>query len=254
MAQKEASVAYGSFEAKESSLIGILYDLKQDQNQKRRKMGAKHYDRLVNEFLASNWDEPVLNRHFRVSRPLYTTQIFIPLSPANWAPRAFAVDEIVKPSFWMVHYKGQVSPPSAGKWRFWGYGSEVCSVAVNGTTILEANYIESGRINPIDTPDFDWVSPAPLGRKIHRGRLTASDWIVLEEDEIIDLDVLIGERAGGNFCAVLYIEKAGETYEMQDGHPVFPIFKLEPSPPPDLKNYKKIPPYAKDGPIWNGVP
>ncbi len=251
---EEAATAYGSLEAEESSLIGILYDLKQDQKQDKKRMHAGPYDNLVNEFLSSKWDEPILNRYFRVSRPLYTSQIFIPLSPANWAPTAFGVDEVVKPSFWMVHYKGQVAPPSSGRWRFWGYGSEVCSVAVNGKTVLAANYIESGRLNPIKTPDLDWESSAPLGRKIHRGRLTAGSWMELEGGEIIDLDVLIGERAGGNFSAVLYIEKAGETYEMQDGHPVFPIFKLRPSPPPLSEKYKKIPPFAENGPIWIGAP
>jgi hypothetical protein len=244
--------AYGSLTPSESALIGILYDLKQNQKREKMTMSQKPYDVLVNEFLSSNWNEEVLNRYFRVSRPLYTTQIFIPLSPASGAPKAFDVEKIVKPSYWMIHYKGQVAPPTSGRWRFWGYGSEVCSVAVNDKTVLSSNWIESRNLNPIDTPDLKWTSSAPPGRPVHCGLLTAGTWLDLKAGEIIDLDVLIGERAGGNFCAVLLIEKEGEVYEMNDGHPVFPVFQLAPYATPAGEPAQKAPPFAPKSPVWKG--
>ena len=89
---------FGSNEASSAAMVGILYDLKQDQARKPMKMNIPEYGKLVDEFIASGWDEGVLNRYFRAARPLYTTQVFIPLISAGAAPKAFGVETIVKPN------------------------------------------------------------------------------------------------------------------------------------------------------------
>lgn len=244
---------YGSSKATDSALIGILYDCKQDQQRQRKPMNQRLYDELLNEFLSSGWDETVLNRYYRVSDPLYTSQIYIPLSRASGAPKAFDVEDVVEPSYWLIHYKGQVTPPGSGRWRFWGYGSEVCSVAVNGKLVLASNWVEDSKLHPIPLPGLKWESSAPPGRSVHRGLLTASTWLTLQAGEVLDLDVLIGERAGGNFCAVLLIEKEGESYETRDGHPLYHVFQLAPYQTPAAKDSRKAPPFAQNGPIWRGV-
>lgn len=243
---------YGSSQ-QGAGLIGIMYDCKQNQKSERMPMDNQIYDHLLNEFLSSNWDEDILNRYFRVTRALYTTQIFIPLSSADRAPQAFGVAKFVKPEHWMIHYKGQVAPPTTGLWRFWGYGSEICSVAVNGKTVLSSNWIEDRRLHPIATPDLDWKSSAPPGRPVHRGLLTAGTWMSLKKGAVVDLDVLIGERGGGSFCAVLLIEKEGDRYEMQGGYPVFPIFQLAPHDTPDPHDPKRAPPFSPNGPVWKSI-
>lgn len=243
---EEASV-FGTKEASETALIGILYDLKQDQNLKSKQMDIPTYGKVVDEFLAKGWDESVLNRYYRVTRPLYTTQLFIPLIDASAAPKAFGVEKIVKPSFWLIHYKGQVSAPSDGEWRFWGDGEEVCSVAIDGKPVLLANWKE------ITTPTIAWKSPEPPGRKVANSHIRAGDWIKLKKGQVVDLDVLIGERGGGVFCAFLMIEKKGETYPVEDGHPVFPVFQLAPFDTPQPKSTKTGPPIMPNGPIWKAV-
>lgn len=250
-ADKKQPALFGSSKAEGAALIGILYDLKQDQYGQKTRMGPPFYDSFVNEFLSSNWDEGVLNRYFRVTMPLYTTQIFIPRISASSAPVAFGVEGVVHPSFWVVHYKGQVSPPTSGSWRFWGFGSEICSVAVNGRTVLVSNWIESGR--PIPTPDLPWQSSDLPGQRIRQSHLVAGDWMNLNAGEIIDLDVIIGERAGGNFSAVLLIEKKGDKYEMMDGHPILPVFQLAPFDTPNPKSHQEGPQISQDGPIWKAI-
>jgi hypothetical protein len=244
-AQEES--VFGTTKASETALIGILYDLKQDQSRKPRHMNNPAFHKVIDEFLSKGWDESVLNRYYRVTRPLYTTQIFIPLINANAAPKAFGVENIVKPSFWLIHYKGQVSAPSDGEWRFWGDGEEVCSVAVDGQPVLLANWRE------ITTPSVNWKSPEPPGRKVANSHLRAGTWFSLKKGQIIDLDILIGERAGGVFCAFLLIEKKGETYPMQDGHPVFPAFQLAPFDTPQPESTKVGPPILPNGPIWKAI-
>jgi hypothetical protein len=238
---------FGSTEQKDSALIGILYDLKQSQDLKPVTMDIPTYGKLIDEFLSKNWDESVLNRYYRVTKPLYTTQIFIPLINASSAPKAFGVEKIVKPSFWLIHYKGQVAAPSDGFWRFWGDGEEVCSVAVNGKNVLLANWKE------ITTPSVGWKSPEPPGQKVANSQIRAGDWIEMKKGRIVDLDVLIGERAGGVFCSFLMIEKKGETYGPPvDGHPLLPVFQLAPYNTPEPEYPKKGPKIAPKGPIWQG--
>ena len=78
----------------------------------------------------------MLNRYYRFSKPLYTTQIFIPDMNANEGPKAFGAEKLVKPSRWVIHYKGQVSAPEPGTYRFWGIADDVMAAAVNGKTVL----------------------------------------------------------------------------------------------------------------------
>jgi len=246
-ADEAAPSVFGTAQESRNALIGILYDLKQDQARKPMPMDIPAYGRLIDEFLSKGWDENVLNRYFRVARPLYTTQIFVPLISASSAPAAFGVEKIVRPSFWLIHYKGQVSPPSDGEWRFWGYGEEACSVAVNGRNVLLSNWKE------ITCPSVGWKSPDPPGQKVANGAIRAGEWISLKKDQVVDLDVLIGERGGGVFCAFLLIEKKGDHYNMVDGHPILPVFQLAPYDTPQPKSSKYGPVIAPNGPIWRGV-
>ena len=237
---------FGSTEASSGALIGILYDLKQSQARKPLKIDYEIYAKIVNEFVSSQWDEQVLNRYFRAPRPLYATQVFVPMISASIAPDAFGVGEVVEPMYWVIHYKGQVSAPSAGTWRFWGYGEEVCVVAINGRTVLVSNWRE------VTTPSVGWKSPAPPGLPAGNGYLRASDWIELREDEIVDIDILIGERGGGVFTAFLLVEKKGENYRRIDGRPVLPIFQLAPVVTPQPKTRRHGPVVAPEGPVWIG--
>ena len=238
---------FGSLEASSSTLIGIFYDLKQSQARERLTINQKIYGKIVDEFVSSGWDEAILNRYFRAPLPLYTTQIFVPIMPAKNATSAFRVDDAVDPSYWIIHYKGQVSAPESGEWRFWGYGEEVCSVAVNGRNVLLSNWHE------ITTPSAGWSSPRGPGQPAARGHLKAGDWLRLEKGQVIDLDVIIGERAGGVFAAFLLIEKRGADYRMVNGQPVLPVFQLAPHATPQPQAPAKGPVIAADGPIWIGV-
>jgi len=249
-AEEEDLTVFGTKEVNRSALIGILYDLKQDQAGNKKEMNTKVYGEIIDEFLSKNWDESVLNRYFRVTQPLYSTQIFIPLMKASGAPRAFEVEKTIKPSYWLIHYKGQVTAPSDGEWRFWGWGEETCSVAINGEIVLLANWHE------IKTPSVDWDSPQPNGMKVAHGHLTAGTWFTAKKGEVLDLDVLIGERAGGVFCSFLLIEKKGEKYgpAISDNQPLLPVFQLAPFATKVPESIRKGPPIATQGPIWQGVP
>ena len=241
----EGSV-FGRTDNSEAGLIGILYDLK--QTQKRQPTGVKaEYSGILNEFLSKDWSESVLNRYFRATRPLYATQIFMPLMDAGRAPKAFDMEKVIKPSAWVVVYKGQVSPPEDGVYRFVAYADDVIAVALNGKTVLVG-----GRADTVN--HLKGWKPTDTGARLAaaNGQLTYGDWMTLKKDEPVDLDVLVGERPGGLFCAFLLYEKQGAEYPKgEKGEPKYPIFQLAPFQTP-VAPAKEAPPFSEAGAVWKG--
>ena len=200
----------------QAALIGIFYDLKQTQDRKPTGVSPADYAHVLEAFFNKGWDEAVLSPYFRTVRSLYTTQIFIPMMSAGEAPKAFDVEKFVRPSVWVAHYKGQVSPPEDGTYRFAAYADDILAVAVDEkTVVIGARFPVAG-----------WkqtLSGVPAGN----GFLSFSDWIPLRKDQIIDLDVLIGERPGGTFGGFLLYEKQGAAYPVDaNNQPMLPIFQL----------------------------
>jgi hypothetical protein len=224
-------------------MMGIFYDLKQTQDHKPSNVDAQSYWKVVDAFLSAKWDETVLNRYYRTSRPLYTTQIFIPNMNANFAPKAFGADKSVKPSRWIIHYKAQVSPPEKGTYRFDAGADDIVAVAVNGKTELVSPLRQDAiRVLPLTA----WASSEP-----REGLLCKGDWVELKKDEIIDLDVIIGERPGGNFNAYLMIEKQGVTYEKDKrNRAILPIFQVAAYDTPLPAHPDEAPPFSKGATPW----
>jgi len=241
------STVFGQETQSEAALVGVLYDLKQTQDHSTTNVDANTYSKVVQEFLVKNWDETVLNRYYRVSKPLYTTQIFIPNMDANEAPKAFGAEKTVKPGRWVIHYKGQISAPTEGTYRFWGCADDAMAVAVNGKTELVACRPDMA----VAMTEITWKSTEKPGAQAADDPLLAGDWFDVKQGEIIDLDVIIGERPGGLFNAFLMIEKKGETYEMDgQGHPILPIFQVATYVTPVDPDLNKQPKFATGFPPW----
>ncbi|HEY5791996.1 MAG TPA: hypothetical protein VIS74_01780 [Chthoniobacterales bacterium] len=239
---QEGESVFGRRESSESALIGIIYDLKQTQQRHPSEINPNNYSQVVEEFLRKNWDESVLNRYFRSARPLYTTQIFVPLMTADNAPKAFDMQAVIKPAVWLVHYKGQVAPPADGVYRFAGYSDDLIAVAINDKTVCIGGRMDLDKV---------WKSPERrAGPSGANGSLTYGDWIPLKKDQPVDLDVIIGERPGGQFCAFLLYEKQGASYPADaSGKPLLPIFQLAPHDTP-AQPPKLAPPFSPATETW----
>lgn len=243
LAQNDVGSLFGTSEKDGAGLIAIIYDLKQTQAREPSQITAETYPKVVAEFLNKGWDEVVLNKYFRVTRPLYSTQIFIPGMSADAAPKAYGVDAVMKASCWVIHYKGQVSPPEDGVYRFVGYSDDALAVAVNNKTVCVGARHDM-RLNEV------WKPKEKPGAKAFNGNLTYGDWVPLKKDEPVDLDVLVGERPGGEFCAFLLYQKQGETYTMdKDGRPILPVFQLAPMEIPN-KEPDKAPSFVRAAEVW----
>jgi hypothetical protein len=232
---------FGGKKASEAALMGVLYDLKQTQQGAPTGVDASGYVDVLDEFVTMGFDEDVLNRFYRVSRPRYATEIFIPLINADVAPKAFGVDRFVKPSRWVIHYKGQVAPPEDGVYRFWGYADDMLLAGVNGKLVLEGSRgdcrVKSMNFKPSENGGLSGANDS----------LRAGHWMQLKASEPVDLDILIGERPGGGFCAFLLVEKQGQVYEKKGQYPIVPIFQVAPH---DTEVTGEAPPFAKGFPPW----
>jgi hypothetical protein len=234
--------AYGVQKSGEAALMGMFYDLKQTQ---QHTPLAINYAKTIDDFLNQNWDESVLNHYYRATRLLYTTQIFIPSIDAEKGTEAFGVTKFVQPDWYLIHYKGQVVVPKDGTYRFAGYGDNVLIIGVNEKTVLVADRAD------IVLPTFKWTASGEGCRAYPDAHIIDGDWLNLKADQIVDLDILIGESSGGKSAFFLMIEKKGEHYEIdQEGRPILPIFQVAPYNTPEVPAGRSAPRFSKEGVIW----
>ena len=244
-AQDADSSLFGSSDKDAPGLIAIIYDLKQTQSMQPSRITAETYPEVVNEFLSKGWNEVVLNKFFRVTRPLYSTQFFIPGMDAGAAPEAFQLGKVVQPMNWFVIYKAQVSPPEDGTYRFVGTSDDVMAVGVNGKTVLVSHYMGTNNTSK-------WHQKSPQDNtKVWAGELRRGDWFEAKKDQPIDLDILIGEYPGNIFAAWLLIEKQGASYPMVDHkygrQPALPVFQVKPR---QITAKENDPPFTTDTVPW----
>ena len=212
----------------ESALMGIFYDLKQTQDRKPITMDHPAYFKAIEDFVNGGWDESILNKYYRSSTPLYTTQFMLASIPSEMAPKAFGVDKYCQGGFWLAHYKGQVTPPKDGTYRFVGWSDCQIVVAVNGKLALVASYWK-------DKPMLN-VSCERAASAFYPGGegLKAGPWFDMKASEPVDLDVLWGDNGGICSCFLLVQEK-GANYALDSGgYPILPVFQVAPYNTPDL--------------------
>ncbi len=243
-AESDESSYFGVENKVDGALIGILYDIKQNQQREPTKPAGNYkmiWDNAVTDFINSSWDESVLTPFYRVTKALYSQVIYFPTMKADAAPKAFGVADLVEPTYWLVHYKGQIRAPSAGTYRFVGNSDNILAVAINQKTVLVAPHGN----NPLR--NIEWKSTEP---KRDKGIYTG-DWFKVQEGDILDLDILIGERPGGGFYARLWWEKQGVEYEKdREGHSILPYFRMSEKSLPE--SFRDSFPRTEGSP-WLGV-
>ena len=245
--------AFGKSTPSESALMGIFYDLKQDQQKEAVAMNSPIYDKTLADFITNGWDETALDKFYRISKPFYTTQVYVPMTPDQQAARAFGVDDKVTGSYWIVHFKGQVVPPSGGRYRFVGYAHATIFVAINGKLVLNGC-----RFNINDTMhDFPLKSVQSAADPRHGASagdfmLTTGEWVDLKAGEPVDIDILFGNRVAAVLCAFLMVEKEGETYPTDPNthFPILPLFQVAPYTGAPLDQSKRGTPCEVNKSIW----
>ena len=175
--------------------------------------------------VAKSWDDKVLEEYFKAPDPMTAFQILIPPCKASEAPKAFGVENISKPSRWMIHYKGSFTAPKDGEFRFIGKGDDVLVVALNGKVVLDASL----GLHTLDGQKRDKELGVMIGTPPNVMQQGA--WFVLSRGEKVTMDILIGEGPGGMFSQFLGIEDKSAPNPPND----CPAFQLQDVPLPTFK-------------------
>lgn len=272
---------FGMIDPNENALEGSFYDLKQTNKRKDSGMTNEKIRDVIYEFVNRGWKESILDDYYKASLKLYQTKIYIPLMPADAAPAAFSCEKEVQPSRWIVVYRGMVTPPRSGKFRFIGAGDDVLVVRFNGKHVFDhgftsgtaGTYLAGAGIQFLkgNSENDDWEKKFrreyPMKRPVKYyeydttrnwngaiGGLAVGAEFEADAGKKYPIEILISEIPGGLFCASLLIEEIGEKYaEGSGGSPAFPLFRLDGELPPPT-NADNAPPYDANGPVWRRVP
>ena len=223
---------FGSRDRVDGTLQGYFYDLKQNPDRTSRRMSNSLFHDEIREFIRRGWDRSWLDRNFfRAPEPLNTTQIFFPTIRASEGPNFFGVGEFVDERQWIIHYKGQFTPTENGRFRFVGYAGEVVIVRFDGQIVLDGNHPFLPRdITGWNEPNHGLDHRIFTGGQWREHRLYYGDYVNFRAGRTVDLEILIGERGGGDFNAFLFIQKEGESIEFDDhGRPIHNLFQTMPS-------------------------
>ena len=241
-------------------LRGHFYDLKQTPDRKPTGITADgQYDanrnwtpsmtahlKLLDDFFSQNWDEKLLQGYYQAKDSVVTYQVFIPGMSANKAPEAFGVEKEVKPSHWVVLYKGTVTAPKDGSFRFLGKPDDTLAVRFDGQNVLLAN-LQKMSSEPMFT---DKTSQS---RK--DGDLWIGKWFQVERGKSYPIEILISELPGGYFTACLMIEERGMSYPARTfppvaGKPAYPVFQTKKGIPIPKREQSSLTPPQGAPPNW----
>ncbi|MDR1817490.1 MAG: hypothetical protein LBR07_04810, partial [Puniceicoccales bacterium] len=186
-------------------LAGKFYDIKQSRSGTYNDPGIPGYITVCNRFISSGWRESVLEKYYASPSELSLQQFLIPVRPGNAgeAPAAFQAKN-VKASRWIVHYKGSVTAPFTGKFRFVGMADDWLTVRWNGKLGLVSGYNLIGSYGG-KTPPRGVGERYPYG--FGRPAFFTGPWIEVRQGSSYDMEIAIGETPGGEFCGVLAWQK-----------------------------------------------
>lgn len=166
----------------------------------------------------------------------------------------------MQPKCWIVHYRGRVSPPATGTYRFVGGADDVIAVRLDGRLVVDGGIVNVSAFKT-DRPEkpnyqYDFIPGNAMGIPYlnqRRGGFVVGRRMDLRAGLFYDLDTVIGESPGGFFFANLLMEQEGVTYAKDPkGNPILPIFRISDAPPPAKD--QRTPPYLENGPIWRALP
>lgn len=267
---------FGMLEDNGNSLVGNFYDLKQTSAGEPTGLSVDQIVTMLNGFTNGGWNESTFEGYFKAPRPLYQTRLYIPAMPAAGAPWAFRCADKVQPSRWAIVYRGVVTPPKTGRYRFVGSGDDILVVRFNGRNVFDHGYYsgttevrthqsfpsmkgeavdpEVGKLlasgYPMDQPlrTYQYTTTKDWNRTV--GGIGIGPVFEAEAGKSYPIDILLSELPGHLFCAALLIQEVGAKYETTiDGNPILPLFRLDNSVPPPTRR-DNAPPYDRHGPVW----
>lgn len=214
-------------------LEGTFYDLKQTKDRQPNGMNPNQYNGVIRAWIEGGLKESTMQQYFRAPTKLYATQFVMPDMAADEAPKAYGVGKLVKPSQWVAHYKGKVSPPKSGTYQFLGAGDDTLVVFFDRKLVLDASWFPVTGLQPKEiVPEGNYVDFP------RRGYVKGEPFNAMQ-GQWYDIDILVGEQPGGRFFSCLCVE--------EEGKKGLSLFRVSSGRLPKLHN---PPPFDTNGPAW----
>ena len=282
--------AFGSDVNEQSALVGRFYDLKQPVDGKSRPLRRQQVVELFRQFDDKKWDSKLFEGYYSPKVKLYAPYFYLPRCKAEYGPEAFQCNEKegkprVRPSDWVVIYRGVVTAPESGTFRFAGMGDDVLMVRFNNKLVLESGWSIPTRGSMTLGTDKNYqqeISSRKGGRALYQYK-TTPHWnrvlggiptgtpFKVQKGKKYPIEILVSEIPGNEFgfCLLLEELKHGKkapygTYEPNES-PTLHLFRTNKSlPEPERikkaltvggKNYTvngnmEGPTFRKDSLIW----
>ena len=232
----------GKSQNTEGCLIGIIIDFKFDaKGQPRlryredpRRRGwwiSDDYWADCKNLLDNNFSPVCLAQYNVAPKRTATNKIFIPAQSAGNGPKSFGAEQSMKSSSFCCYYSGKIRATEDGVYRFVGYFDDMMVVRVDKKVVFEDNWAHKGK----DVKGWitGWASSDPDSGKwpsfqgMHSG-MQIGDWVKFSKGKEYFIEVMCGERPGGEIGGVLLIQQQGKQYENSHNHPVLPVFASRP--------------------------
>lgn len=209
-------------------MSGHLYDLKQTPDRKPTEGDSNDRSftlRFLKEFDTKKFDMKLLQPYFMSPVELMATRFWVPNGNAAQMPQAFGVEKDVKATNLLIHYKGKVTPPKDGKYRFVAFGDDFFGIKLNGKVIL-----------PFDRPGSRLYGTDATGTgafyALTKKGHAVSDPVLLRAGQPVDLEVILVEWPGGLMSFSLLVEREedlrdGKYKKTPNGLPILPIFETD---------------------------
>ncbi len=259
----------GSGTAGGSTLEGTFYDLKltragaatdirlqgdQLTNDSRTKV-----TQVLSEF-TKNWQASVLDKYYKSPTKLYASNFYLPSCKAAYAPIAYQCKDKCKPSGWVAVYRGKVTAPKSGKFRFVGTGDDVLCVRFNRKNVLEAGWAIPSLFDTLggkahtagalstghgqayhkaikagtdaNHKDYKMVKLPECSKWNNEiGGLTAGTIFEVKEGQKYPIEILVSEIPGGAFGFALLIEDLSDEYKEGRHSAKYDLFRTNLSTP-----------------------
>ena len=231
---------------KSGALVGTLYLMPSDQY-KNNKEETAGFQNWIRSTASSGWPESSFAKLPKSPKQLFTTQILIPQIVSLEAPKAFGVDKQKSVVRFLIRYRGKVSPPRNGRWRFVGFGDDILIVRLSSKVVL----VSSGPKEKKPVPGMTGWTPHKFYNYGSDINYAVGDWLQLNTSGSYDLEIYMSEEPrSGNTSAILLVEEEGATYEKTAGDaPILPPWTLAPNPV-GPSNKMSLPLLTKDAPVW----
>ena len=249
---------FGMLNPNANALVGTFYDFKQLSDRTPNEVTFEEQRVLVREFTAGGWKERDVAKYYHAKNKVYQTKVYIPLMSADAAPAAFNCEKEVQPSRWMVVYRGTVTPPETGRYRFVGGADDILVIRFANKTVFDHGWTNGmptdDRNYPMEEPKkFYKYSTTPNYNKSVNG-LAIGATFTAKAGTPYPIEILISEVPGGFFCASMLIEENGKNYEKDplEDAPILPLFRLA-GALPKVVSGEDAPPFDPGAPAWKLV-